>query len=62
MLDYVGLKSQTKERSPKQVTDKFQRRALLRIIVETLKKSIFSFTIVNLVNKGILYFLITTGG
>ena len=59
MLDYVGLKSQTKERSPKQVTDKFQRRALLRIIVETLKKSIFSFTIVNLV-KDILYFLITT--
>ena len=37
MLDYVGLKSRTKERSPKQVTDKFQRRALLRIIMETLK-------------------------
>ena len=58
-LNYAGL---CKERSSKQVTDNFQRRALLRKIVETLKKSIFSFTIVNLVNKGILYFLITTGG
>ena len=57
-LNYAGL---CKERSSKQVTDNFQRRALLRKIVETLKKSIFSFTIVNLVNKGILYFLITTG-
>ena len=55
-LSYAGL---CKERSPIQVTDNFQRRALLRIVVETLKKSIFSFTIVNLV-KDILYFLITT--
>ena len=49
------------ERSSKQVTDNFQHRALLLKIVETLKKSIFSFTFVNLVNKGILYFPITTG-
>ena len=28
--------------------------------METLKISIFSFTITNLVNKGTLYFLITT--
>ena len=57
-LNYAGL---CKERFSKQVTDNFQRRALLKKIVETLKKSIFSFTIVNVVNKGILYFLITTG-
>ena len=57
-LSYAGL---CKERSLIQVTDNFQRRALLRIIVKTLKKSISSFTIVNLVNKGILYFLTTTG-
>ena len=50
-----------KEHSFKQVTDNFQRRALLWKIVETLKKSIFSFTIKNLVNKGIPYFLIITG-
>ena len=49
------------ECSFKQVTDNFQRRALLWKIVETLKKSIFSFTIKNLVNKGIPYFLIITG-
>ena len=55
-LNYAGL---CKERSSKQVTDNFQRRALLKKIVETLRKSIFSFTIVNVVNKGILYFLIT---
>ena len=30
---------------------------LLRKIMETLKRSIFGFTIANLVNKGILYFL-----
>ena len=30
-------------------------------IVETLKTSAFSFIIVDLVNKGILLFLITTG-
>ena len=29
-------------------------------IMGTLKRSIFSFNIANLVNKGILYFLITT--
>ena len=29
--------------------------------METLKRSSLSFTIANLVNKGILYFLITTG-
>ena len=29
--------------------------------METLKRTIFSFTIANLVNKGSLYFLITTG-
>ena len=55
---YAGL---CKEHSSKQVTDNFQHRALLRKIVETLKKSIFSFTIVNLVNKSMLHFLITTG-
>ena len=33
-----------------------QRRALLRKISKTLKGSIFSFTIANLVNKRILYF------
>ena len=33
---------------------------LLRKIMETIKRSLFSFTIANLVNKGILYFLITT--
>ena len=49
-----------KERSPKQATDIFQHRALPRKIMETLKKSIFSFTIANLVNKGTLYFPITT--
>ena len=52
-VNYAALR---KEHSSKQVTDNFQRRALLRKIVETLLKSIFSFTIVNLVNKGILYF------
>ena len=57
-LNYGGL---CKEHSTKQATDTFQRRALLRKIMETLKRSIFSFTIANLVNKGILYFLITTG-
>ena len=57
-LNYAGL---CKERSSKQVTDNFQRRTLLKKIVETLRKSIFSFTIVNVVNKGILYFLITAG-
>ena len=57
-LNYAEL---CKERSSKQVTDNFQRTALLRKIVGTLKKSVFSFNIVNLVNKGILYFLITTG-
>ena len=57
-LNYAGL---CKGRSSKQVTtDNFQRRALLRKIVETLKKSIISFTIANLVSKSILYFLITT--
>ena len=56
-LNYGGL---CKERSTKQVTDTFQRRALSRKIMETLKRSIFSFTIANLVNKGILYFLTTT--
>ena len=55
-LKYAGL---CKERASKQVTDNFQGRALK--IVETLKKSIFSFPIINLVNKGILYFLITAG-
>ena len=57
-LNFAGL---CKECSSKQVTDNFQRRALLKKIVNTLKKSMFSFTIVNLVNKVILYFLITTG-
>ena len=57
-LNYGGL---YKERSTKQATDTFQRRVLLRKIMETLKKSIFSFTITNLINKGILYFLITAG-
>ena len=56
-LNYGGLR---KERSTKQATDTFQRRALPRKIMETLKRSIFSFTIANLVNKGILYFLTTT--
>ena len=39
-LDYAGL---CKERSSKQVTDNFQRRALFRKIVETLKKINFQF-------------------
>ena len=39
-LNYAGL---CKERSSKQVTDDFQRRPLLRKIVETLKKSNFQF-------------------
>ena len=56
-LNYGGP---CKERSTKQVTDTFQRRARSRKIMETLKRSIFSFTIANLVNKGILYFLTTT--
>ena len=56
-LNYGGL---CKERSTKLATDTFQSRALPRKILETLKRSIFSFTIVNLVNKGILCFLITT--
>ena len=29
--------------------------------MKIVKKSMFHFTIVNLVNKGVLYFLITTG-
>ena len=33
-------------------TDNFQRRGPLRKIMETLKTSVFSFVIVNLVNKG----------
>ena len=49
-----------KERSMKQATNSFQRRALLRKIMETLKRSIFSFSITNLVNKGILYFFFIT--
>ena len=56
-LNYAGL---CNKRPSKQVTDKFQRRAVLRKIVETLIKSIFSFTIGNLVSEGILCFLITT--
>ena len=56
-LNYGGLR---KERSTKQATDTFQRRALPRKIMETLKRSIFSFTIANLVNEGILYLFITT--
>ena len=55
-LNYGGL---CKERSTKQATDIFQRRALPRKIMETLKRSIFSFPIANLVSKGILYFVIT---
>ena len=39
-LGYAGL---CKERPSKQVTDNFQRRALLRKIVETLKKINFQF-------------------
>ena len=57
-LNYGGL---CKERSTKQATDAFQRRTLLKKIMEALKRSTFGFTIANLVNKGILYFLITTG-
>ena len=62
LLNYGGL---CKERSTKQATDIFQRKALPRKIIGTLTRSIFSFqlsisTIANLVNKGILYFLITT--
>ena len=53
-LNYVGL---CEERSSKEVKDNFQSRAILRKIV---KKSMFHFTIVNLVNKGVLYFLIIT--
>ena len=53
-LNYGGL---CKERSTEQVTDTFQRRALPKKIMETLKKSIFSFTIANLVNNGIVHFL-----
>ena len=45
-----------KQCSTKQATDNFQRRTLLRKIMKTLKRLIFSFTIANLVNKGILYF------
>ena len=37
---------------PKMQTDNFQRRGPLRKIMETLKTSVFSFIIVNLVNKG----------
>ena len=50
-LNYAGL---CKKRSSKQVSDNFQRRPHLRKIVETLKKSILSFTILNIVNKCIL--------
>ena len=57
-LNYGGL---CEEHSTKQATDNFQRRALLKKIMETPKRSMFSFTIANLSNKGILYFLITTG-
>ena len=49
-----------KERSTKQATDNFQHRALLRKVMEALKRPIFNFTIANLVNEEILYFLITT--
>ena len=56
LFNYGGL---CKERSTKQATDIFQRRALPRKIMETLKRSIFSFPIANLVSKGILYFVIT---
>ena len=55
-LNYGRL---SKERSTKQATDTFQHRGLPRKIMETLKISIFSFTIANLVNKEIMYFLIT---
>ena len=54
-LNYAGL---CKEHSSKQATDNFQHRALLRKIVETLKKSIFSFIIVNLVKKAFYTFLL----
>ena len=41
------------------VYTRFNAEHFLRKIIETLKRSIFSFTIANLVNKGVLYFLIT---
>ena len=47
-LNYDGL---CKERSTKQARDTFQRKALPREIMETLKKSIFSFTIESLVSS-----------
>ena len=48
-----------KERSTKQATDTFQQSTSKENHGST-KRSIFSFTIANLVNKGILHFLITT--
>ena len=48
-LNYGGL---CKERSTKQTKDTFQHRALPKKIRETLKISIFSFTITNFVNRG----------
>ena len=56
MVGYVKSAIQNKQ----QITST-QSEKSLREIMETLKRSIFSFTIANLVNKGILYFLTTTG-
>ena len=47
-----------KERSTEQAADTVQCRALLGKVMETLKRSIFSLTTANLVNK--LLFVITT--
>ena len=49
MVDYVKNDLLNRQQIP-------SNRALPRKIMETLKRSIFSFTIVNLVNKGILLF------
>ena len=54
-LDYVKSAARNKQQITSNA-EHFKER-----IIETLKRSIFSFTIANLVNKGILYFLITTG-
>ena len=60
-LSFNILDGLCKERYPKQEADNLQRRALYRKIMEVLKTSIFSFIMLNLVNKGILHFLITNG-
>ena len=54
MMDY----EKSAVRNKQQITS---TQSAFKKIMKTLERLIFSFAIANLVNKGILYFFITTG-